>query len=133
MSSTHTLPSPLRGSSSSSRMAWFCKQGLYTLAGFTTNMLDSRFTQADVRPFAESILMACFRNIESGNTPEKIAENDYLMKCRLPRGASFSRTDTSSARCHACHHHGSTKPDAGLSGDSGTSRRHHRRDQQEPE
>ncbi|GHJ89066.1 hypothetical protein NliqN6_5468 [Naganishia liquefaciens] len=39
------------------------------------------FTQADVRPFAESILMACFRNIESGNTPEKIAENDYLMKC----------------------------------------------------
>lgn len=40
-----------------------------------------RFTQADVRPFAESILMACFRNIESGSTPEKIAENDYLMKC----------------------------------------------------
>ncbi|KAJ9111753.1 hypothetical protein QFC22_006412 [Naganishia vaughanmartiniae] len=39
------------------------------------------FTQADVRPFAESILMACFRNIESGQTPEKIAENDYLMKC----------------------------------------------------
>ncbi|KAI5449860.1 importin-alpha export receptor [Naganishia albida] len=39
------------------------------------------FTQADVRPFAESILMACFRNIESGSTPEKIAENDYLMKC----------------------------------------------------
>lgn len=39
------------------------------------------FSQADVRPFAESILMACFRNIESGSTPEKIAENDYLMKC----------------------------------------------------
>ncbi|KAJ9118399.1 hypothetical protein QFC24_006228 [Naganishia onofrii] len=39
------------------------------------------FTQADVRPFAENILMACFRNIESGQTPEKIAENDYLMKC----------------------------------------------------
>ncbi len=25
--------------------------------------------------------MACFRNIESAGTPEKMAENDYLMKC----------------------------------------------------
>lgn len=40
-----------------------------------------RFTQADIRPFAENILMALFANIEKGGTPEKIAENDYLMKC----------------------------------------------------
>jgi len=39
------------------------------------------FTSADVQPFAESILMALFRNIQSGATPEKLAENDYLMKC----------------------------------------------------
>jgi exportin-2 (importin alpha re-exporter) len=39
------------------------------------------FTPNDVEPFAESILMALFRNIESGTTPEKIAENDYLMRC----------------------------------------------------
>ncbi|OXB34588.1 importin-alpha export receptor [Cryptococcus neoformans] len=39
------------------------------------------FTQADIRPFAENILMALFANIEKGGTPEKIAENDYLMKC----------------------------------------------------
>lgn len=39
------------------------------------------FTPDDVEPFAESILMALFRNIESGTTPEKIAENDYLMRC----------------------------------------------------
>jgi exportin-2 (importin alpha re-exporter) len=25
--------------------------------------------------------MALFANIEKGGTPEKIAENDYLMKC----------------------------------------------------
>jgi len=42
-----------------------------------------RFTQADVRPFAENILMALFSNIEKGGTPEKIAENDYLMKCKF--------------------------------------------------
>ncbi|WVR05966.1 hypothetical protein IAU60_002994 [Kwoniella sp. DSM 27419] len=41
------------------------------------------FTQADVRPFAENILMALFANIERGGTPEKIAENDYLMKCAM--------------------------------------------------
>ncbi|WWC86346.1 uncharacterized protein L201_001219 [Kwoniella dendrophila CBS 6074] len=41
------------------------------------------FTQADVRPFAENILMALFANIEKGGTPEKIAENDYLMKCAM--------------------------------------------------
>ncbi|WRT64247.1 uncharacterized protein IL334_001178 [Kwoniella shivajii] len=41
------------------------------------------FTQADVRPFAENILMALFTTIEKGGTPEKIAENDYLMKCAM--------------------------------------------------
>ncbi|TYJ56359.1 hypothetical protein B9479_002907 [Cryptococcus floricola] len=41
------------------------------------------FTQADVRPFAENILMALFGNIEKGTTPEKVAENDYLMKCAM--------------------------------------------------
>lgn len=38
--------------------------------------------------------MACFRNIESGSTPEKIAENDYLMKCEL--------TDINSQSSSAC-------------------------------
>jgi hypothetical protein len=44
------------------------------------------FSQADVRPFAQDILMALFTNIERGQTPEKMAENDYLMRCkpRLP-------------------------------------------------
>ncbi|KDN43192.1 putative CSE1-nuclear envelope protein that mediates the nuclear export of importin alpha [Tilletiaria anomala UBC 951] len=39
------------------------------------------FSPADVQPFSETILMACFRTIMAGGTPEKIAENDYLMKC----------------------------------------------------
>lgn len=41
------------------------------------------FTSADVKPFAENVLMAVFTNIERGGTPEKIAENDYLMKCAM--------------------------------------------------
>lgn len=51
------------------------------------------FTQADVRPFAENILMALFSNIEKGGTPEKIAENDYLMKCESDRLGSIRTED----------------------------------------
>ncbi|KAJ1044305.1 hypothetical protein NDA10_003807 [Ustilago hordei] len=39
------------------------------------------FTSTDITPFSEPILMALLTNIERGNTPEKIAENDYLVKC----------------------------------------------------
>jgi exportin-2 (importin alpha re-exporter) len=46
-------------------------------------LLHHSFNQADVRPFAESILMACFTQIQRGDTPQKIAENDHLMKCEL--------------------------------------------------
>ncbi|ORY33698.1 Cse1-domain-containing protein [Naematelia encephala] len=44
---------------------------------------QSMFSQADVRPFAESVLLALFNNIAQGGTPEKIAENDILMKCAM--------------------------------------------------
>ncbi len=40
-----------------------------------------RITSADVQPFSEPILMACFKTMMAGETPDKIAENDYLMKC----------------------------------------------------
>lgn len=41
------------------------------------------FGQADIRPFAEPILIALFTMIESGQTPQLIAANDHLMKCEL--------------------------------------------------
>jgi exportin-2 (importin alpha re-exporter) len=42
---------------------------------------QAQFSQADVRPFAQDILTALFGRIEAGETPEKMAENDYLMRC----------------------------------------------------
>lgn len=42
---------------------------------------QAQFSQADVRPFAQDILTALFGRIEAGQTPEKMAENDYLMRC----------------------------------------------------
>ncbi|SPO23873.1 probable CSE1 - Nuclear envelope protein that mediates the nuclear export of importin alpha [Ustilago trichophora] len=62
-----------------------CSYASITIERVLALKRDSKllFTPQDVQPFAESILMALFRNIERGSTPEKIAENDYLMKCML--------------------------------------------------
>lgn len=39
------------------------------------------FTPQDVQPFAEQTLLALFAKIEAGGTPEKVAENEFLIKC----------------------------------------------------
>jgi exportin-2 (importin alpha re-exporter) len=39
------------------------------------------FTSQDVNPYAKDILSHLFRLIERGVTPEKIAENEFLMRC----------------------------------------------------
>ncbi|CAO1637229.1 unnamed protein product [Sympodiomycopsis kandeliae] len=38
------------------------------------------FTPQDVQPFAEQMLLALFGKIQAGSTPEKVAENEFLMK-----------------------------------------------------
>ncbi|KAI8889248.1 Cse1-domain-containing protein [Backusella circina FSU 941] len=38
------------------------------------------FTSDDIKPYAETLLSQLFRLIELGQTPEKLSENDYLMK-----------------------------------------------------
>ena len=52
----------------------FIKQGTQVL-----------FTQADIHEFASPMIDALFKKVEYGGTPEKIAENDYLMKCKWCR------------------------------------------------
>ncbi|KAI7887653.1 Cse1-domain-containing protein [Mucor mucedo] len=39
------------------------------------------FTAADILPYSEALLSQLFRLIELGQTPEKLSENDYLMRC----------------------------------------------------
>lgn len=46
-----------------------------------SNVLTDRFTQEDVQGIASEILNTILTKIEASGTPEKIAENDYLMKC----------------------------------------------------
>lgn len=43
-----------------------------------------RFTQADIKPHTDQLLVELFKLIRRGNTPQSIASNDILMKCRSP-------------------------------------------------
>ncbi|KAI9320966.1 armadillo-type protein [Dichotomocladium elegans] len=38
------------------------------------------FSSADIKPYAETLLSQLFRLIEAGQTPQKLSENDYLMR-----------------------------------------------------
>ncbi|KAF9082059.1 importin-alpha export receptor [Mortierella sp. AD031] len=50
------------------------------VSGATGPML---FTSDEIAPLAETLTSNLFRLIELGQTPEKLAENDYLMKCEM--------------------------------------------------
>ncbi|KAG2007419.1 importin alpha re-exporter [Coprinopsis cinerea AmutBmut pab1-1] len=41
------------------------------------------FSQADIQESAPELINALLSKIESGGTPEKVAENDHLMKCTM--------------------------------------------------
>eukprot|EP00842_Homolaphlyctis_polyrhiza_P002385 jgi/Hompol1/3147/HPOL_003135-RA len=41
------------------------------------------FSPIDVAPFASPIMSSLYQRITAGKTPEKLAENDYLMKCMM--------------------------------------------------
>ncbi|KAF8839712.1 Cse1-domain-containing protein [Paxillus ammoniavirescens] len=62
----------------------------YTYAAITIDRILSikrgtqlLFSQADVHDFAADLLSAVLTKIEGAGTPEKVAENDHLMKCAM--------------------------------------------------
>lgn len=55
-------------------------------------MISYSFTSEDIKPYAETLLSQLFRLIEQGQTPEKLSENDYLMKAVM-RVIIISRSD----------------------------------------
>jgi exportin-2 (importin alpha re-exporter) len=63
------------------------KQPLYVLKKSSTlrhleMTSSSRFTPVDVAPWANLAILALLTKIEAGGSPEKVSENDYLMKCK---------------------------------------------------
>ncbi|KIJ59904.1 hypothetical protein HYDPIDRAFT_99775 [Hydnomerulius pinastri MD-312] len=62
----------------------------YTYAAITIDRIlfikkgtQLMFSQADVHDFAADLLSAVLTKIEGAGTPEKVAENDHLMKCAM--------------------------------------------------
>lgn len=55
-------------------------------------VIINSFNAADIAPFLQPLLTKLFALIDKGQTPEKLAENDVLMKCVL-RVVITSRTD----------------------------------------
>jgi hypothetical protein len=48
---------------------------------FNLTLWNNRFTQADIHEIAPVLLDAVLSKIEGAGSPEKVAENDHLMKC----------------------------------------------------
>ena len=51
--------------------------------------MQNRFAQADIRDSALELINALLTRIEAARTPEKVAENDHLMKCPWLVSLSF--------------------------------------------
>ncbi|CAJ0763070.1 16892_t:CDS:2, partial [Entrophospora sp. SA101] len=51
-----------------------------TIDKMLTMRKDNAMFRADIKPYTQELLISLFRLIESGTTPQTLAENDYLMK-----------------------------------------------------
>lgn len=67
-----------------------------------------RFNQEDIREITPQILDTLLSKIESGGSPEKIAENDYLMKCErlCPAWVGVILTRSNKVPCASSSPHG---------------------------
>ena len=65
---------------------------------------DPRFSQADIHDLAADLLDALLSKIETAGPPEKVAENDHLMKCKtIAYSCSQMLTSVCRRDAHNCH------------------------------
>jgi hypothetical protein len=79
-----------------------------------------------VHDFAQGLLDALLSKIEAGGSAEKIAENDYLMKCKfvfLCPSSSFLRL-TKCYSCDACYTYRTTNSHSWTCCDASAAREH---------
>ena len=72
------------------------------LAMRTPDNKTALFSSDDISPYLDAVLDRLFHLIELGKTPEKLAENDYLMKCvmRIVSVAREKMTNVSNVLSH---------------------------------
>lgn len=136
MFATHMLLSVLSVYCLSNKARSLCQFG--EVLFLSSNLIDLgpliRFTQADVREIASHLLNVLLGKIEKAGTPERVAENDYLMKCEsnICSPVEF-RSLTTCLRCVACHHYSSVDTRDKLRADLATARGYPRCHLQEPQ
>ena len=77
---------------------------VYTYAAVTLDRIlvlkrdgTAVFTKTDLQPLLQEILGQLFSLIEKDTRPEKLAENDFLMRCIQPR------SKCAESRCYESH------------------------------
>jgi exportin-2 (importin alpha re-exporter) len=102
------------------------------LASFSHNLY--RFSSADVQPFALQLLDVLLAKIDLQASPERVAENDFLMRCAslvlFPTRREFHCWPV---RCHKGNHHRKTGIGRRICERASTSCRHSLHHFQKPE
>lgn len=94
---------------------------------------ESRFSQTDIHDLAADLLDALLSKIEAAGPPEKVAENDHLMKCKSTAYLHCLRVLTPVCRCDAHNRHRPPNSHSYLSASPPAARQHPWRNCQEPE
>jgi len=59
---------------------------ILTLSRSKTLLVDTRqycsFEPEDIQPFSAELIDTVLNKLESAGSPEKVAENDFMMKCK---------------------------------------------------
>jgi exportin-2 (importin alpha re-exporter) len=66
----------------------FCRRDSYSYSGIllTDAFLHSSFKPEDIQPFSGELIDTVLTKLESAGSPEKLAENDFMMKCKEKSG-----------------------------------------------
>lgn len=92
-----------------------------------------RFTYVDVKPFALTLIDVLLRKVESAGTPEKVAENDLVMRCKVLTIALPNQPLTMNPRPGPRHHHCASNSCRRISASTTTPRRGSRYHLEEPQ
>ena len=59
-----------------------CRRGHPALKSRLLTLGYSRFKPEDIQPFSAELIGTILTKLESAGSPEKVAENDFMMKCK---------------------------------------------------
>jgi hypothetical protein len=92
-----------------------------------------RFSSVDVQPFAPQLLNVILAKIAVQQSPERTAENDFLMRCAYAFHTLHVVPDKCLSRCRESRHHGEAGARRRVRHRSAKARRHPPQSRPKPE